>query len=122
MFWVRQVMFVMLMGLAACNQDPVETGDTGQDPDSDTVVVGDAQCAGMDDGIACELDDPCVVDAACSAGFCIGTPAADGDLCDADGDWCTVGDTCNGTGACVSGENACTCETLCNKTTFISEM
>ncbi len=97
-------------------------------PYCDTVA---GQCAWgpMPNGVACTLQDPCVEDARCQAGECVGRAkdcdddnpctadscAAGGacqhapqdGACD-DGNPCTSGDTC-AAGLCTGSNNTCTC-------------
>jgi hypothetical protein len=56
------------------------------------------------DGIACDVQNDCVVDPKCANGQCTGTPLQDGTPCNKEG--CTIGS------ACVAGACACTPDDL----------
>ena len=67
---------------------------------------------------ACDDANPCTADDTCTAGACVGAPAA-GALCN-DGDLCTTGETCRADGSCGEGapkacsdNNPCTLD-LCD--------
>ncbi len=79
-------------------------------PCTDKDRCGAGVCKGKarlcDDGNACTTDS-----CATKTGKCVQTAKKDGDLCDADGDGCTVNDTCKA-GVCAAGKKvACSTKT-----------
>ena len=112
---------------------PVSCGDlnacTNDACDADTGL-----CRFEPNALACDDLDACTVGDTCSGGACVGAPRScpdDGDACTVatcvagscgqqpapagtpceDGLSCTLGDQCDGTGACVAGPSTCSCFT-----------
>jgi len=89
---------------SSCNDATVcKTGD---------VCMPDGSCIGTP--VSCDDGNPCTIDGCDPVSGCRHAPAADGTVCD-DANACTVGDQCNGSGACVGGhprtcvdDDACT--------------
>ena len=112
-----------------CAMQPAKAGTTCDDdnPCTEATTCSDGACAGgkpnaCDDGNPCTIDScakdkgcqhvakPCDDGNSCTAsacdaklGTCNNAPLQKGTACNGDNDGCTVGDSCDGKGACVSG-------------------
>ena len=97
-----------------CEKDSAPHEGRACDADGDGCTVGDSCSAGV--CVAGAAPDCSALDDACNVGVCLSTgpnsyvcqrdPAPlEGELCDADGDGCTVGDSCSA-GVCLAGARA----------------
>ncbi len=100
-----------------CTNTNMKAGTTCSDGDACT---GNDACdaAGACKGVGLECDDAkvCTTDTCDKAKGCVYTPVAAGKPCE-DGNACTIGDSCDSTGACKAGapklcadENVCTAD------------
>ena len=124
----------------ACTEARCIQGTCVSQPDPSCV----ADCAGQDNGTACDDGDPCTRSEQCVNGVCTGlavdcsaldgpcaqgqcnalsglceaSPVADGQDCD-DGDPCTQGDRC-GAGVCTGDAVSCTTDAPCKEAACVS--
>lgn len=74
---------------------------------ADRCAIGGGACASCSDGMPCSLD-------VCTAGVCSNPDAPTGHACE-DGEFCTVGETCDDANVCSGGrENTCDDMNVCS--------
>jgi hypothetical protein len=100
----------------ACSNPNAPDGISCNDENACTsgdVCVGGACVGGT--LVDCSTGNPCVTDLCDPAVGCYSVPKEAGTSCDADDDACTVGDACDGGGACIPGqERTCAPCLRCN--------